>query len=199
MATTRTNGKKHDGYSLALVVDMWVGIAAMLAMAVCVLAQYLRSPDPAVGSLLTHHVQDLLTLGFVFWTVSWLVLRIALVSPLEDIFAHLYRIGGGDRTPIKMRVRVREIQHMEESINVMLWRLNEVSDDDRFRKAHDIASEARALLDDASQNPSNTNTARKVDDLLEQLQMVLRQGIQNRTLRSERASRHREIKAGVHE
>lgn len=197
MNAARTNRRKHEGYSLALVVDMWVGIAAILAMSVCVLLQYLRSSDPAVGSLLTHHLQDLLTLGCVFWAVSWLVLRIALVSPLGEIFAHLYRIGGGDRTPIKMRVRVREIQHIEESINVMLWRLNELSEDDRFKQSHDIASEARALLEDISEDPSKT--AKKVDDLLEQLQMVLRQAIQNRTLRLERANRHREIKAGAHE
>ena len=79
----------------------------------------------------------------------------------------------------------------------MLWRLNELSDDERVKKSHDIASEARALLDDTSEDPSKT--AQKVDDLLEQLQMVLRQVIQNRTLRAERANRYRTIKAGVHE
>ena len=197
MNTTRISGRKHEGYSLALVVDMWVGIAAMLAMAVCVLLQYLRSPDPALGFLLTHHIQDLLTLGVVFWAVSWLVLRIALVSPLRDIFAHLYRIGGGDRTPIKMRIKVREIQSIAESINVMLWRLNELSEDDRLRQSHNMASEALALLDQILEDPSES--PQELHDLLEQLQMVLRQAVQNHTLRLERTRRHKEMQPGEDE
>ena len=194
---TTLGDRKHRDYSLALLVDMWVGIAAVLAMAVCVLAQYLRAPDTPLAFLLSHHIQDLLVLGLMFWTVSWLVLRIALVSPLREIFAHLYRIGGGDRTPIKMRVRVTEIQSIAESINVMLWRLNDLSEAKRLKLSHDMVSDARALLNDISEDPSKT--AQKVDDSLEQLQMVLHQAIQNHSLRRERTRRHKEMQPGEDE
>lgn len=177
-------------YSLAFVVDMWLGVAAVAAMTICGIVQYLRYPDQNLGFLLSHHVQELLLLGFVFWGVSWIVFRIALVSPLQEVFRHLYRIGGGDRSPVKIRTQVREIRNIAESINVMLWRLDELSEDDKLSRSHDITTEARALLDEISN--TGVGTVEQLHDLLEQVQMLLRQATQNRNLRRQRSLRYKE-------
>ena len=117
--------------SLSVVIDVWIGLAFIVAMILCAGVEYLRNPDVAVGELLSHHLLELLLFGFVLWGISWLVLRAVLVEPIGQIYRHLYRIGGGDHSPLSITTGVRESQEIVDAINVMLWRM----DQDVDRKA----------------------------------------------------------------
>lgn len=127
---------KASGRSLAFVIDVWIGLAFIVAMAVCAGVEYARNPDVALYDLLFHHIQELFLFGFVLWGISWLVLRAILVAPIQQIFQHLYGVGGGDHTPLVVDTGVREIREIVEAVNIMLWRMDQRADLKALSHAH---------------------------------------------------------------
>lgn len=111
--------------SLSYLMDVWIGLAFIVAMAVCVGVEYVRYPDISLNELLLHHLLELFLFGFVLWGISWIVLRAVLVAPIQKIFLHLYGVGGGDQSPLVVNTRVREIREIVDAVNIMLWRMKQ--------------------------------------------------------------------------
>lgn len=134
---------KASGRSLAVVIDVWIGLAFIVAMAVCAGVEYARNPDVALYDLLFHHIQELFLFGFVLWGISWLVLRAILVAPIQQIFRHLYGVGGGDHTTLVVKTGVREIREIVDAVNIMLWRMDQRADLNAVRHARQKLSDIR--------------------------------------------------------
>ena len=90
---------------------------------VCASVEYARSPDAPVRDLLTHHLLELSLYGCILWGITWLVLRSVLIDPVQQIFCHLYKVGGGNQSPLVVATRIREVQSIVEGVNVMVWRM----------------------------------------------------------------------------
>lgn len=125
------------GRDLSLVIDFWVSVAFVTAMAICASVEYVRSPDMAVRDILAHHLVELVLYGCLLWGITWLVLRAVLIRPIQQICHHLYKVGGGDPSPLIVASRVREIQNIVEGINVMVWRLERQADRKALASARD--------------------------------------------------------------
>ena len=141
-------GEQSGGRSLSVVIDLWVGAAFVVAMAVCAAVEYVRNPDVPLGLLLSHHVSELLLFGLVLWGISWLVLRAVLITPMDRIYQGLYRIGGGDHSPLVVSTRVREIRGIVEAINIMLWRMEQDVDRKAVNHAREKVVDIRAYIND---------------------------------------------------
>lgn len=115
--------ERSTGRRLSFVMDVWIGLAFIVAMAACAGVEYVRNPDVALDELLLHHLLELFLFGFVLWGISWIVLRVVLVAPIQQIFRHLYGVGGGDHSPLVVNTGVKEIREMVDAINIMLWRM----------------------------------------------------------------------------
>ena len=120
-----TPSGRSIGRSLSFLVDVWTGLAFIVAMAVCVGVEYVRYPDISLNELLLHHLLELFLFGFVLCGISWIVLRAVLVAPIQKIFLHLYGVGGGDQSPLVVNTRVREIREIVDAVNIMLWRMKQ--------------------------------------------------------------------------
>lgn len=137
---------KSTGRSLTFVMDVWIGLAFIVAMAVCAGVEYARNSDLALDKLFVHHILELFLFGFVLWGISWIVLRVVLVAPIQQIFLHLYGIGGGDHTPLAVNTGVREILEIVDGINVMLWRMERRADLKALGHAHRKIADIREHL-----------------------------------------------------
>jgi methyl-accepting chemotaxis protein len=140
--------EQSGGRSLSIVIDLWVGAAFVVAMAVCAGVEYIRNPDVPLGLLLSHHVSELLLFGLVLWGISWLVLRSVLIEPIRRIYEGLYRIGGGDHSPLVVSTGVHEIQEIVDAINIMLWRMEQDVDRKAVNHARDKVVDIREYIND---------------------------------------------------
>jgi hypothetical protein len=138
--------EQSGGRSLSVVIDLWVGGAFVVAMAVCAAVDYIRSPDVPMGLLLSRHLQELLLFGLVLWGISWLVLRVVLIAPIRKIYEGLYRIGGGDHSPLVINSSVREIREIVEAINIMLWRMEQDVDKKAVNHAREKVKDIREYI-----------------------------------------------------
>lgn len=141
-------GEQSGGRSLSVVIDIWVGAAFVVAMAVCATVEYLRNPDVPLGLLLSHHVLELLLFGLVLWGISWLVLRSVLIEPIRKIYEGLYRIGGGGHSPLVISSGVHEIREIVEAINIMLWRMEQDVDQKAVNHAREKVVNIREYIND---------------------------------------------------
>jgi methyl-accepting chemotaxis protein len=117
-------------------------------MVVCAGVEYLRNPDVPLGELLSHHLLELFLFGLLLWGMSWIVLRVVLIEPIRKIYEHLYRIGGGDHTPLSIQTGVREIGDIVEAINIMLWRMEQDVDRKALNHAREKVASIREYITD---------------------------------------------------
>jgi len=144
----RLDVEHSGGRRLSAVIDIWVGAAFIVAMAVCATVEYVRNPDVPLAQLLSHHILELLLFGLVLWGISWVVLRLVLIEPIRKIYQGLYRIGGGDHSPLVINSGVHEIREVVEAINIMLWRMEQDVDRKAVAHARERVGEIREYIND---------------------------------------------------
>jgi methyl-accepting chemotaxis protein len=142
------NSGETGGRSLSVVIDLWVGSAFIIAMVVCAGVEYLRNPEVPMDELLSHHLLELFLFGLLLWGMSWIVLRVVLIEPIRKIYEHLYRIGGGDHTPLTIQTGVREIGDIVEAVNIMLWRMEQDVDRKALNHAREKVADIREYITD---------------------------------------------------
>jgi methyl-accepting chemotaxis protein len=145
---TSHRSEQSGGHSLSTMIDLWVGAAFVVAMAVCIAVEYVRNPDVPLAQLLSHHVLELLLFGLILWGISWLVLRVILIEPIRKIYEGLYRIGGGDHSPLVIKTGVHEIREIVEAINIMLWRMEQDVDRKAVNHAREKVVDIREYIND---------------------------------------------------
>jgi nitrate/nitrite-specific signal transduction histidine kinase len=109
--------------SLAAYVSIWTAVAIAVSMGIYGVFEYFVMPGATVEHLLLEHSWHVLVLGAVTYVVCWVVLRVAVVRPLQDIFFCLYRIGAGELKPIEMDTHISEVRGVIEGVNAMIWRM----------------------------------------------------------------------------
>ena len=145
-ASEHIAGSETGGRTLASIIDGWIGLAFVVAMAVCAGVEYARNPGIGFGELFFHHLFELFLFGLILWGISWLVLRVVLVEPIHRIFQHLYGVGGGDHSPLVVKTGVREIREIVDAINIMLWRMDQRADGKVLNRAREQLAGVRDSL-----------------------------------------------------
>ena len=139
-------GWEDPGAQYSAVIQLGT-LVAVICYFFADLWRYLSAWFKSIGRLDPFYCFDskiawFLLFGSVLWGISWLVLRAVLLEPIGQIYQHLYRIGGGDHSPLSLTTGVREIQEIVDAINIMLWRM----DQDVDRKAVIHAREKVAAI-----------------------------------------------------
>ena len=78
--------------------------------------------------LFLQHLWHVVLLAGVIHLVCWLVLRRLLGQPLNQIYLHLYAVGKGHLDSIHISSNIREIRSISEGINLMVWRMRQISE-----------------------------------------------------------------------
>lgn len=116
---------RSSGWSLAGVVATWTAAAIGAAMAVYGVYQYLSDPGLSAREVVVEHLWHVVALGGVVYVVLWIGLRRILVDPIHRIGSHLYGVGTGRAQALQSDSRIREIQSLEASVNLMIQRMRQ--------------------------------------------------------------------------
>lgn len=125
----RANREQHDRAGaldtslLATVIAKYVAGILVGGMAVYACAQYVLMPDVTVMRLVFEHLGHVLFLMLLVYIMLYFVLLKVVVGPIHRFRAKLYRIAGGDLTPVREESRISEMQEMTDGINLMIERL----------------------------------------------------------------------------
>lgn len=111
-------------WSLAI----WLAAMAAIAVALAMFGYALFSfPLGVSGTLLRRealvHAGHAFALALPIYACFTLALRRLILAPLRAIHAHLYRVATGQLVPLLLTSRVREVEVMVSSINVMIRRM----------------------------------------------------------------------------
>lgn len=110
--------------TLSFILDIWIGIAFVSIMAVIAFVEYFQNPGLGFADFVVHHLSQLVLYGLLFWGISFLVIRHFVVRPIREVCHHLYAVGGGDRSLIRVPENVREVRDVADAVNLMLWRMD---------------------------------------------------------------------------
>ncbi|MEX2381274.1 MAG: hypothetical protein WD490_02735 [Opitutales bacterium] len=110
--------------SLSFILDIWIGIAYVSIMAVLALVEYFQNPGLGFADFAVHHLSQFVLYGLLFWGISSLVIRHFVVKPIREICHHLYAVGAGDHSLLRVPEKVREVRDIADAVNLMLWRMD---------------------------------------------------------------------------
>lgn len=116
------------GRSLSSVTALWTAVAIALIMAGYAVFQKALGPEMSWQDLFFQHLWHVVLLGGVIQLVCWLLLRHLLGQPLNQIYLHLYAVGKGHLDSIHISSNIREIRSISEGINLMVWRMRQISE-----------------------------------------------------------------------
>ena len=116
------------GHSLSFVTALWTAVVIALIMAGYAVLQKALGPQMSWQDLFLQHLWHVVVLGGVIQLVCWLVLRRLLGQPLNQIYLHLYAVGKGHLDSIHISSNIREIRSISEGINLMVWRMRQISE-----------------------------------------------------------------------
>lgn len=130
---------------LSFLVALWIAIVIALAMGVYGVWQYFSNPGITVRELARHHLWHVVVLGGVIHLSLWACLHCLLIRPLNQIYLHLYNLGGGRVQKLNINTSVAEVQTIMDGINLMIWRLDQWMDIDSLRNMFKQTEEISAL------------------------------------------------------
>jgi nitrate/nitrite-specific signal transduction histidine kinase len=163
--------KAEKQRSLSLVVALWTAGAIALAMGVYATFQYFTVPERTLLELVMEHLWHVLVLGLLIYVLCWLVFRIILLRPLNQIYMHLYGVGTGRLEPLQLSTRIRELQTIAEGVNVMIRRMGQGYDPEAIEHCRNALASLRKSLKKLS--PSNRETATEMLQELARLERAV--------------------------
>jgi len=108
-------------YGISMIVGVSLLGAFLLVLSLCSIVQVARNPGLSFIEIFNHHMLDLLLVSGISFILLWWLLTYALSRPLNMLALELYRIGQGDRSPVKIKSCVREIDSVVLGIDMMMW------------------------------------------------------------------------------
>jgi methyl-accepting chemotaxis protein len=116
-------GQHGPGHALSILIAKYVALILTGGMAAYACVQYMLMPDVTVMQLAVEHLGHVVFLMLLVYIVLYFVLMKVVVGPIQRFRAKLYRVAGGDLTPISEASRITEMQEMADGINLMIERL----------------------------------------------------------------------------
>ncbi len=110
--------------ALAVVIGKYMAAVLVGGMAIYGAVEYFLVPDITFTHLILEHLGHVVFLMIlVYITLYYLLLR-TVVVPIRQFRSKLYRIAGGELTPVENVSRIREVQDMADGINLMIERFS---------------------------------------------------------------------------
>ncbi len=110
-------------WSLSTVVAFWTAIAIGILFAVYSVFRAATSTEESLSNLFLNDLWQVFVLAGFIHGLTWVIFRHYLLKPIERINGHLYRIGAGHHTEIKLKTKVREMDRIVDGINRMVHRM----------------------------------------------------------------------------
>jgi len=123
-------------YGISMIVGVSLIGAFLFVFSLCSIVQVVRNPSLSFNEIFNHHMLDLLLVSGISFILLWWLLAYALSRPLNMLALELYRIGQGDRSPVKIKSRVREIDSVVLGIDMMMWAMHR---EDEKKGDNDVA------------------------------------------------------------
>lgn len=167
----RASPAPSQGSALSTVLAKYVGGILSAGMAVYACVQYFLMPDQTVPRLVIEHLSHIVFLVLLVYVTLYVVLLKVIVTPIHAFRAKLYRVAGGDLTPITERSRINEMQEMGDAINLMIERLAAGLPHVSLVDISTSATELRELAQQSDnltmeQKQTLLNTAEEIEDLV---------------------------------
>lgn len=110
-------------WSSSLLTSLLAGGAVAMGMLIYGIGQYFADPTLSPMYLLVQHTWHVLALWFLIYASVYASLRHFLFRPINRIYVHLYRVGAGQVSPLRLRTPVRELAEVVDAINIMIRRM----------------------------------------------------------------------------
>jgi len=148
----------HYHYSLNLVVIGASFIAVLIGTISWGAIEYFTGATHSWSEFLGHHLVPSLVIGLIIWVILSVLLQRTVIEPMQNLFAHLYRVGSGRLDSISLDTRIKEIKTMIDGVNLLVHRLESASGDTAFLQAQTrlkkIRAELRSMADGAGKDSS---------------------------------------------
>ncbi|MCG8600896.1 MAG: hypothetical protein MI807_12195 [Verrucomicrobiales bacterium] len=149
---------RRNRYSLNLVVVGASFIAVLVGTVSWGVIEYFTGTSHSWSDFFGHHLVPSLVIGLIIWVILSALLQRTVIEPLQQLFAHLYRVGSGRLDSVTLDTRIKEIKTMVDGVNLLVHRLESASGDSAFSDAQarlkKIRTELRSMADGAGEDSS---------------------------------------------
>jgi len=149
-ATNPANHTEQRASSLSRTLAGATLLAALAGTLAYTAFESLAGQPASLAEFTTHHLVPALLIGATVCATLAFLLHSKLIAPVKEIFAHLYRIGSGQLTPLRIDTRVSEIRTVVEGVNLLVARLKGTAGDGALGKAIDDLVKLRSDLETAT-------------------------------------------------
>lgn len=142
-------------------------MATLVGMLIYSAFEYLLGEAPTLSEFAGHHLLPAMLIGLAVCVTLSIILHAKIISPVMQIFKHLYQIGSGQLSPLSLDSRVSEIRTVVEGVNLLVTRLKGDPKDGSLGKALDDLVKLRGDLEQvtASSNRSADTFVPVMQDL----------------------------------
>lgn len=109
---------------LSALIAKYMAMVLIGGMAVYGTIEYFILPDITFMHLILEHLGHVVFLMILVYITLYYVLLKSVVEPIRRFSAKLYRVAGGELTPISEPSKIKEISDMAGGINLMIDRLS---------------------------------------------------------------------------
>lgn len=145
--------------SLSRILAIASLLATLAGMLVYTAFGYVAGEPASLAEFTTHHLIPALLIGITVCATLSFFLHAKLIAPVKEIFAHLYRVGSGQFSPLTIDTHVSEIRTIVEGINLLVSRLKGAAGDGALEKALDSLVKLRSDLEAAAANADDSADA----------------------------------------
>ena len=144
------NRSDHPSSSITSILAKASLIATLIGMLVYSAFEYLLGETPTLSEFAGHHLLPAVLIGVTVCVTLSIILHAKIISPVMQIFKHLYRIGSGQLSPLSLDSRVSEIRTVVDGVNLLVTRLKGDPKNGSLGKALDDLVKLRGDLEEVT-------------------------------------------------